>query len=51
MNAAEEARITDLARRRAADLAATGLVARKAAVLKSLGWPEAVRAAQQAKAS
>lgn len=51
MNATEEARITDLARRRADELAAAGLVARKAAVLKSLGWPEAVRSAQEAKAS
>jgi hypothetical protein len=51
MNAAEEARIAELARRRAAELAASGLVARKAFALKSLGWPEAVRAAQQAKAS
>lgn len=51
MNPAEEARITDLARRRASELVATGLVARKASALKSLGWPEAVRAVQQRKAS
>lgn len=51
MTATEEARITDLARRRAEELIASGLVARKASALKSLGWPEAVRAAQQAKAS
>jgi hypothetical protein len=44
-------RITDLARRRADELAATGLIARKAAVLKSLGWPEVVRHAQDRKAS
>lgn len=51
MNSTEEARITDLARRRAAELVATGLVARKAAALKSLGWPDAIRAAQEARAS
>jgi len=51
VTAEERDRITDLARRRADELAATGLVARKAAALKSLGWPEAVRSAQEAKAS
>ncbi len=51
MNATERERITELARRRAAELVADGLVARKAAALKSLGWPEAVRAATEARAS
>ena len=50
MNAAEVERITDLARQRADELSATGLVARKATVLKSLGWPDAVCAAQEREA-
>ena len=46
MTAAERDRITELASTRGRELAATGLVSRKANHLKSLGWPDAVRQAQ-----
>lgn len=46
------ARIEELGRKRGTELAASGVVQRKAAVLRVLGWPEAVRQVQQqAKAS
>jgi hypothetical protein len=49
VTADELARITELGRARGAELAHT--VAAKSSILRTLGWPEAVRAAQQAKAS
>jgi len=48
MTAQERDRITELARRRGAELAGGGLVARRASALKSLGWPDAVRRAMGA---
>ena len=43
MSPQEQARITDLGRRRGEELLATGLLERKAGILRTLGWPEAVR--------
>lgn len=46
MTDAERERIRELGRRRGAELAATGVVARNAHTLRTLGWPEAVRNTQ-----
>jgi hypothetical protein len=51
VNSAEHDRISEMGRRRGAELAATGLLIRKASALKTLGWPEAVRRVREAKAS
>lgn len=47
MTAEEWTRISDLGRRRGEQLLATGLLERKAGVLRALGWPEAVRLARE----
>ena len=49
MTTAERERITDLGRRKGEELLATGLLERKAGVLRTLGWPEAVRQARNHK--
>lgn len=51
MTTTERERIRSLARARADELLAGGLMVRKAARLRSLGWPEAVRSTREARAS
>lgn len=50
MTTEERERIRSLARARAGELLSNGLMVRKAAQLRTLGWPEVVRE-QQRKAS
>lgn len=47
----ERERIRQLARARAGQLLDAGLMTRKAAKLRTLGWPEAVRSTREARAS
>jgi hypothetical protein len=47
----ERERIRTLARARAGQLLDAGLMTRKAAKLRTLGWPEAVRSTREARAS
>lgn len=51
MTITERGRIRTLARVRAGQLLEAGLMTRKAAKLRTLGWPEAVRSTREAKAS
>jgi hypothetical protein len=51
MTITERERIRALARKRAGRLLEEGLMTRKAAKLRTLGWPEAVRSTREARAS